>query len=158
LICRVLLNWKGRLADNNDYISSETNVTTIDTKVVIGAPYAVVSKSSDVFSTGIPIRPVYIQAPSGLNVWLSVQCRGGAALLSLPEYVAKYSLIQTDHTGTWILSAGYQSATSGLWVVTGLGIKLNQNVSVANDALATLAYAKDANNVGGSRISLGRQR
>lgn len=80
-------------------------------------------------------------------MWLSIQCRGGAAVLSVPEYVAKISLVQTDYTGVWIPSAGSQNATSGLWLVTGLGIKLNQNVSVANDALATLAYIKDADNV-----------
>ncbi|KAG0566758.1 hypothetical protein KC19_7G085900 [Ceratodon purpureus] len=51
-------------AQNDDYVSSNTNVITIDTKVVISAPLAVFTKSLDIFTTGIPIHPVYIQAPS----------------------------------------------------------------------------------------------
>lgn len=80
-------------------------------------------------------------------MWLFIQCRGGSARLNVPDYITNNSWIQTDHTGMWIPSTGFLNATSGLWVVTGLGIKLNQNVSMANDALATLTYAKDADNV-----------
>jgi hypothetical protein len=62
--------WWDLWAGNNDYTSSNTNVTTIDTKVVISAPLAVFTKSMDIFTTGIPIHPVYIQAPSG-NILLN---------------------------------------------------------------------------------------
>ena len=58
----------------NDFVSSATTNVTIETRVVIGAPIAVITKSMDVFTIGIPIRPVYIQAPSGnLYVLLHMQ-------------------------------------------------------------------------------------
>jgi hypothetical protein len=50
---------------SNDFITSETNIITPETRVLISAPNTIFSTSLYVFTTGIPIRPVYIQAPSG---------------------------------------------------------------------------------------------
>jgi hypothetical protein len=80
-------------------------------------------------------------------VWLSIKCKGGAARLSLPDYVANFSWTQTDKSGTWSPAAGTLNATDGTWLVTGLGIKFYQNISVSNDVLTTLAYGKGADNV-----------
>lgn len=84
---------------------------------------------------------------AGLSVWLSIRCKGGAARLSLPDYVANYSLTQTDPSGPWNPAVGTLNATDGTYLVTGLGIKFNQNISVSNDVLTTLAYGKGADNV-----------
>jgi len=81
---------------------------------------------------------------TGLSVWMTIQCKGGAARVIVPNYVANFSMVQTDPTGEWILSP---LPRNDLWPVTGLGIKFNQNVSICNDALGTLVYGKGADNV-----------
>jgi len=56
--------WAGYITDGG-FITSETDTVTDGTKVLISAPGAIFSKSLYVFTTGIPIQPVYIQAPPG---------------------------------------------------------------------------------------------
>nr|PNR43312.1 hypothetical protein PHYPA_015692 [Physcomitrium patens] len=171
----------------DDYITTDTENITTSTKVVISAPYSIISRSLGVFTTGIPIEPIYIQAPSGssnaisdvhtgticttgptrqrtricpwieiwnqgkrfascagLVAWMTLQCRGGAARITLPSYAANDVLLQTDPTGEWMRANIPQNSEQE---VTGLGIKFRQNISVANDALATLMYGKGSGNV-----------
>lgn len=127
----------------DDYITTDTENITTSTKVVISAPYSIISRSLGVFTTGIPIEPIYIQAPSGLVAWMTLQCRGGAARITLPSYAANDVLLQTDPTGEWMRANIPQNSEQE---VTGLGIKFRQNISVANDALATLMYGKGSGN------------
>lgn len=185
-------DWHWNLANycadkTDDYITTDTENITTSTKVVISAPYSIISRSLGVFTTGIPIEPIYIQAPSGssnaisdvhtgticttgptrqrtricpwieiwnqgkrfascagLVAWMTLQCRGGAARITLPSYAANYVLLQTDPTGEWMRANIPQNSEQE---VTGLGIKFRQNISVANDALATLMYGKGSGNV-----------
>jgi hypothetical protein len=81
---------------------------------------------------------------AGLLVWLTIQCHGGAARVTVPQFVANFTMVQTDPTGEWILPS---LPLNNSWPVTGLGIKFNQNISIANDALGTLLYGKGADNV-----------
>lgn len=141
----------------DDYITSETNITTVDTKVLLIAPLGVITRDKAVFTTGITIRPIYIQAPTGLYMSLTIQCKGGQTQLKVPDYVANTSVLQIDHTGVWRPPPNSMNA-NGTWYLTGLGIRLYQNISVTNNALFTLGYSKHMANVGGSRILLERQR
>lgn len=77
----------------------------------------------------------------------SVTCHGGVAMLSMPEYIANNSFTQVTNGGSWLPSNGSLNATSGIWLVSGLGIKFNQNVTTINDVLSTLAYSKNIDNV-----------
>lgn len=80
----------------------------------------------------------------GLDIWLTIQCHGGAARIIVPDSVANYSMIQADDTGVWILPLIPDNATVAL---TGLGLRFRQNVSIANAALGTLFYGKGEDNV-----------
>jgi hypothetical protein len=40
---------------------------------------------------------------AGLLVWLTIQCHGGAARVTVPQFVANFTMVQTDPTGEWIL-------------------------------------------------------
>ena len=84
---------------------------------------------------------------AGLVAILTIQCKGGAARLNLPDYVYNFSLTQTGPGGAWNTAVGTLNTTDGTWLVTGLGIRFNQNISVSNDALSTLAYGKGTDNV-----------
>ena len=77
-------------------------------------------------------------------MWFTIQCRGGAIRVTVPDFVANFSLVQTDSTGEWILPSLPLNDT---WPVTGLGIKFYQNISIVNNALDTLFYGKGADNV-----------
>lgn len=81
---------------------------------------------------------------AGLVAWLTIQCHGGAARVTVPNFVANFTLVQTDPTGEWVLPS---LPLNDSWSVTGLGIKFYQNVSIANNALDTLLYGKGADNV-----------
>ncbi|XP_073392142.1 uncharacterized protein [Physcomitrium patens] len=133
----------------DDYITSETNITTVDTKVLLIAPLGVITRDKAVFTTGITIRPIYIQAPTGLYMSLTIQCKGGQTQLKVPDYVANTSVLQIDHTGVWRPPPNSMNA-NGTWYLTGLGIRLYQNISVTNNALFTLGYSKHmANDIAG---------
>lgn len=81
---------------------------------------------------------------AGLIVWLTLQCHGGAARITVPDYVANYTMLQVDDTGAWTLAPIPDNATVDM---TGLGIKFEANVSIANKALKTLKYGKGQDNV-----------
>lgn len=81
---------------------------------------------------------------TGLRVWMTIQCRGGAARVNVPSFVANFSMVQVDPTGEWKLPPLPQNES---WPITGLGIKFNENISICNNALGTLLYGKGADNV-----------
>jgi hypothetical protein len=80
----------------------------------------------------------------GLDIWLTIQCHGGAARITLPDYIANYTFIQADNSGIWTLVPIPNNATIS---VTGLGIRFEANESIANAALNTLTYGKGQDNV-----------
>ncbi|CAK9873089.1 unnamed protein product [Sphagnum jensenii] len=128
---------------NGDNFITSMNTTSWNTHIFILGPSLVVSKSLYVFTTGIPISPIEIEAPHGLDIWLTIQCHGGAARITLPDYIANYTSIQADNSGIWTLVPIPNNATIS---VTGLGIRFEANESIANAALNTLTYGKGQDN------------